>query len=383
MLTAAQRSAVGHHVVIPTTDLLSVKIAKGMSDSERAAILSQKYLTNIPTVRGLPSHISSWEEINRYFGSEKRKLIQKIALEFGVFKDYKNEDIDLSFEFSNNNFRESYGKQKYRFEQFAKMFSVFDQVIHAAIGIEVHKREDYKPDITLKHAYVLISAFQDGEWIIPVKLEIKEFADKANSLYVAVSLDGIKMTEVSKQGTTENGVAQNSRSVTISISDLMQKVNPKHTNFTKYFPKAFLTEAQKRELRSHFEKMASEDESASSVRYQRRKTDTPEANEVLRELFANHEKLSGYEQYATELAAYQKLQHRLDQETESIVRLDAKLEALREQPMTRNTRAEMDRLNETRNKTQRWVEEIKRRMFAMEAKQLGKVVRALQKEHSL
>ena len=42
-----------------------------------------------------------------------------------------------------------------------------------------------------------------------------------------LSLDGIKKTEVSKQGTTENGVAQNSRSVTISILDVEEKVNTK------------------------------------------------------------------------------------------------------------------------------------------------------------
>lgn len=90
----------------------------------------------------------------------------------------------------------------------------------------------------------MFSAFEDGENIISVKLEIKEFNDKPNTLYVAVSLESIKKTEVSKQGTTENGVAQNSRSVTYSICDLFKKINPKDVDFIKYLPNELLTYEQ-------------------------------------------------------------------------------------------------------------------------------------------
>ena len=233
----------------------SERITADMSDAERADVLKKKNITNIPTVTNIPNKIlqklesvSSWDDINKLFGSEKRTLIQKIASEFGVFKGYKNEDINISFEFSNNNYRESYGKQKKDFANFAKMFSVFDSVVENAIGIEIHKRENYKPDATLKNVYVLISAFEDGDLIVPVKLEVKEFKDKQNTLYVAISLQTIKKTEVSKQGTTENGVAQGSRSVTINVADLMRKVNPLDTNFTKYFPEELLTDEQRKGL---------------------------------------------------------------------------------------------------------------------------------------
>lgn len=216
---------------------LSDRITASMSDSERAKILRNKTITNIPIVKEIPDiviqkieNISSWEDFNNLFGRDKRNLIKKLAQEFGVFKEYSNSDINLSFEFSKNNYRESYGKQKRNYESFAKMFSVFDQVIENAIGIEVHNRnnENYKPDATLNNVYVLISAFEDEDSIIPVKLEVKEFEDKKNTLYVAISLQAIKKTEVSKQGTTENGVAQNSRSATISISDLLKIVNSTH-----------------------------------------------------------------------------------------------------------------------------------------------------------
>ena len=52
------------------------------------------------------------------------------------------------------------------------------------------------------------------------------------------------MTEVSKQGTTENSVAQNSRSVTYSIYDLFTKINPKDIDFIKYIPDDLLTKEQ-------------------------------------------------------------------------------------------------------------------------------------------
>ena len=228
-----------------------------MSDAERTEILKDKKIQRIAEAQQFSQdvlekipEIHTWEDIDKYFGKQKRNLIQKIADEFKVFKNYENKDISLSFEFTNNNFRESYGKQKNKFVSFAKMFSVFDTVIENAVGIEVHKRPDYKPDPTLKNVYVLMSSFADGDYFIPVKLEIKEFNDKQNKLYVAIALDGIKKTEVSKQGTTEIGVAQGSRSVNISILDLIQKINPSNTNFTKYFPKNILTQAQKEILDS-------------------------------------------------------------------------------------------------------------------------------------
>lgn len=224
-----------------------------MTDSQRAKILKNKSINNVAVVKDISADIlekatdiSSWEDINNLFGSKKSTLIQKLASEFGAFKGYSNADINISFEFSKNNFRESYHKQKVNYEQFAKMFSVFDSVVENAIGIEVHNRntDGYKTDITLNNVYVLMSAFEDGDYIIPVKLEIKEFKDKQNALYVAISLQGIKKAEVSKQGNTENGVTQNSRSAIISIVDLFTKINPKDIDFIKYIPNELLTDEQ-------------------------------------------------------------------------------------------------------------------------------------------
>ena len=141
---------------------------------------------------------------------------------------------------------ESESKQRGNYDVFAKMFSCFDDVIESAIGIEVHNRnkEGYKPDPTLESVYVLVSAFENGENIVPVKLEIKEFNDKKNTLYVAIALESIKKDKVVRKGDTKNGVTQVPRLSKISLADLFKNINPSDETFLKYVPKQFLEEVK-------------------------------------------------------------------------------------------------------------------------------------------
>ena len=61
----------------------------------------------------------------------------------------------------------------------------------------------------MDNVYVLASAFLDGESIVPVKLEIKEFPDKENTLYVAIALESIKKNEIVKQEVAEKALPNN------------------------------------------------------------------------------------------------------------------------------------------------------------------------------
>lgn len=172
---------------------------------------------------------------------DKIRLFKKIGEEFGVYKEYSNKTIALSFEYSRGSIDESLHKQKHRFDRFAKMLTCFDAVIENAIGIEAHNRnkQGYKPDTTLKDVYVLASAFEDGDEIVPVKLEVKEFTDKQNTLYISIALDSIKKDEFVRQEVAK-GVAQQYRpSSNISIADLLRNVNPLDESFYKYIPKMF------------------------------------------------------------------------------------------------------------------------------------------------
>ncbi len=256
------------------------RITRNMTDEERYEILKERSIVlsakaNAEALRDIEVKLGqSADNAELLTATDRKKLFKKLGEEFGVFKGYENTDIDLSFEFSRNNMRESISKQKKNYADFAKMFSCFDKVIDSAIGIEVHNRnaEGYKPDPTLKDTYVLVSAFEDGGSVVPVKLEIKEFADKENSLYVAIALESIKKDEVVKQGNTENGVTQGSRSSTIRLTDLFAKINPSDGSFLKYVPKQFL-------------------EDMSEIQYQQR-TNTLTDREVLA-IAANDLKIEG------------------------------------------------------------------------------------------
>ncbi len=228
------------------------KITADMTDAERYEILKHKEIQNIPVVESIPAHvldniseISSWDDLNNYFGKSKKNLIQRIAKEFDVIgHKYYNDDINVSFSFSGHNFNESYKKQGKNFVDFARMFYAFDSIIENAIGVEIHNRTDYKIDPTLNNVFVLMSVYEHGDFLTPVKLEVKEFRDKQNTLYVAISLDKIKKAELYARGDTENGVTQRTRSTTISISKLFEKINPSDKSFIKYIPDGFLTKTQ-------------------------------------------------------------------------------------------------------------------------------------------
>ena len=233
-----------------TDNVANKKISAGMTDAERYEVLKDRYIENIPTAQELSEdivksvpEISSWSDIDKHFGSEKRVLIHKIASEFGVFErgEYSNSDIGLSFEFSNGGLRKSFNEQKSNYQSFAKLFSVFGEVIDNAVGIEVHNRNNdgYKPDPSLANVYVLASAFADGDSIIPVKLEVKEFNDKKNKLYVAITLEGIKKAEISAERTSVKEVAYSAHPANISISHLFEKINPVDESFYKYIPVQF------------------------------------------------------------------------------------------------------------------------------------------------
>lgn len=234
----------------------------------------------------------------RLKSNDRKKLFQKIASIFGVTRDYRNQDIELEFGFSNENLSESLNKQKRYYYSYLKMLSCFENVVDSAIGIETHNRNEagYKVDPTLKNMYVLVSAFQDGENITPVKLEIKEFSDKPNTLYVAIALDSIqgdkignKKSGIATEGNTVSGVTQSAPPLTVSLADLFANVNPQDSSFLKYVPTQFLTEQQRAG-----EKYSSRN--ARDAEYMELAKD-PEGNrEVLQQMVKQAAKDAGYTQ---------------------------------------------------------------------------------------
>ena len=224
------------------------QIMRGMTDEERYEVLKDKKIAlhakvDMGALKAAEDKIGQTSEnLGDLNETSRKKLLRTIGREFGIFKQYTSSEFKLTFHFGTRNLKHSADKQKKNYHDFAKMLTCFDDIINSAVGIEVHNRneEGYKKDESLKNVYVLISAFEDADRIIPVKLEVKEFWDKENTLYVAISLEGIKKDEVVTQEVAKNDVAPSARSSEIMIADLFAKINPSDTSFLKYVPKQFL-----------------------------------------------------------------------------------------------------------------------------------------------
>lgn len=228
-----------------------------MDERQRAQILRNEriQLSSYDSKNALsPDDVASLEN------SVKRnafKILRELGTKFKVYKNYTNENIELDFDYSKSGLKESIDKQgniTTNYTDFAKMLTVFDDVIRNAVPIEVHtdkyvgtKREN--PD--LKYDYVLLSAFTDDNYIVPVELHIKEYKESYrinNKLYVSITLGKIKNEDNIITGSLlkNNNEVANSvpLSSEVSIPQLVSKVNEKLGNFYKYLPDELLSETQ-------------------------------------------------------------------------------------------------------------------------------------------
>ena len=90
---------------------------------------------------------------------------------------------------------------------------------------------------------VLLSAFSDGDYIIPVQFEIKNTSDYGGRLYLTVALTKIK-ADVLDRTSGKNASTSNLVSATYKIADIAKEINPKDKHFLKYCPNQMLSPAQ-------------------------------------------------------------------------------------------------------------------------------------------
>lgn len=130
---------------------------------------------------------------------------------------------------------------------FGKMLSCFDEIIENAVPIDIHGdkyRNTARADADLKNVFVLVSAYRDNG-VVPIQLEVKEFIEKDNSLYVAVTLHKIKDAVFTKESASNEAPAMAAHIFIISLRDLFANINPADGEFLKYAPDGFLNDAQK------------------------------------------------------------------------------------------------------------------------------------------
>lgn len=225
------------------------KITVGMSDDVRAELLNKKSVNVVSVDAEKTKALDDidFDALQKTLTRHAKPIIEKVAMDFGILnKTYFNPDIELDFEYSRGSLKESMNKQHTMYGDFVKMLSVFSDVIKNAVGVETHEDKyvgTTREDASLKQMYVLASALSDETGIIPVKLEVKEFNDKANKLYLSVVLT--KKESRYPHGNLEQSPLNTATPASIiSISDLVSIVNPSEGDFLKYFPDSMLDSEQ-------------------------------------------------------------------------------------------------------------------------------------------
>ena len=226
------------------TDVITI----GMSDSERAEILSKK-VVKAPVYLGEADDLIERERSTK---SEERAIAKdallRIAEEFGAFGKLDVDDIDVQVTLSKKNLRESSYKGANE-EQIAKLLPVLRESVKSAIGIEAHDNR-YFYDGTTASFSELLGAYVDGNNIIPIRYGLKHINDGQNVLYIVVDQPGFAIPkQKNKTGVVEahpiqNGVVRTTRPVyEISIPQISKNVNTK--DILRYLPDDFLSENQR------------------------------------------------------------------------------------------------------------------------------------------
>lgn len=182
---------------------------------------------------------------------EARQYVKTLYEKFGLGeKRYENPSVKIEFDFPYKGFSKSVHEQAARgneYGSFGEMLACFDKIVENAIPLESHtdkyagtKREDSD----LRRVYVLVSAFETNG-IVPVQLEVKEFIEKDNSLYVAVALHKVKDAVLATENVSTETPARAVRISTISLRDLFTNINPADGEFLKYVPDGFLNTEQR------------------------------------------------------------------------------------------------------------------------------------------
>ena len=229
-------------------DDVNIEIKDDMPDDERQKAIENKTIKIVPYAEGTLTN-EEIEDVQKSYKRDLKREFKKIGERLNIFKHYGNKNISGQFIFSRNSLEESGHKQLVRGGSsvgFVKMLSQLDGIIDNAVLIETHTDQyagTIREDLSLKRVYVLLSAYEDGG-IVPVQLEVKEYTNKDNKLYMAVTLNKIS-TEVKTLRRGQNSPLINARSVdTISVRDLVEKINPSDGKFLRYIPDGMLNDEQ-------------------------------------------------------------------------------------------------------------------------------------------
>ena len=237
----------------------SADIRIDMDDAERYEILKDKSIQP-QKIEVDPKFDIDFEYLEKNIKSEIEKPLIKKLRELGYLKRYKTDAIEVDFEFTGGGLRKSLNSQATAyggsFADLAKVVLNLQKLLDNSVLIEIHSDKGVGTDLENKQlvqTFVMMSAFAEGNSIVPVQFEVKQFVDNANRLYLAVALTKIETGVVGNTTLDKNQASTYLLPVSsISIADLFSKINTKDENFFKYIPDGFLSadqiDAKKRAL---------------------------------------------------------------------------------------------------------------------------------------
>ena len=238
---------------------ISAEIRIDMDDAERYEILKGKSIQP-QKIEVDPKFDIDFEYLEKNIKSEIEKPLIKKLRELGYLKRYKTDAIEVDFEFTGGGLRKSLNSQATAyggsFADLAKVVLNLQKLLDNSVLIEIHSDKGAGTDLENKQlvqTFVMMSAFAEGNLIVPVQFEVKQFVDNANRLYLAVALTKIETGVVGNTTPDKNQASTYLLPVSsISIADLFSKINIKDENFFKYIPDGFLSadqiDAKKRAL---------------------------------------------------------------------------------------------------------------------------------------
>lgn len=225
-------------------------ITVNMDENDRADILRDKQLDIVAYTDNSNNEID-FDQLETAIKSEAESVLLKKLKALGFIRHYKTDAVDVEFDFTMGGLRKSlHSQMEYggNYSDLAKVITNLQGLIDSSVLIETHLDKGVgtsKESMGLKQVYVLLSVLQEGNMLVPVQFEIKQYVNDQNRLYLAVALTKIE-TGVVGNTASKNGMSTTLLPISkISIPELFSKINPRDKNFCKYIPDVFLNDAQK------------------------------------------------------------------------------------------------------------------------------------------
>ena len=273
---------------VPPREDIRYSVREGMSEEERYEALKDATI-RVPAYDSKNGVLTqqSVANLERMINRDARYYVSELFDKLGLSKTYENKAAQITFEFSSRGKKKSVHEQSARgnsYADFAKMLTCFDQIVEGAVPIEIHadKYKGTRREVAqLKSVYVLVSAFADDSAIVPVQLEIKEYVNEENQIYLAVTMGKIKEGVVATS--LESDITSSSEalpSYSISLQELFSKINPSDGDFLRYVPDGFLSEEQRSAKQAA---LMREERKIDGLRFSLRDTSTVDVESVLKE----------------------------------------------------------------------------------------------------